>query len=238
MKKILTIVAVAGLSAAAFGQGLINWSGSSVNLIGATNGTAYTPFLPQDTGGALTGTTGVTLPNTTTQYYYELLVGANGITSDPTTLSAFGTTWLDTSLSAENSSANNGKLTQPGNSSSVAGNTSANGGNYSFLLVGWSGNLGTTWSAALANLNNWSADYTSITGPAYFGVSTVGSSVPVASVATGVGIAVIGAANGLIYNPSSAPMELDQVGLPVPEPGTLALAALGGASMLMLRRKK
>jgi hypothetical protein len=33
-------------------------------------------------------------------------------------------------------------------------------------------------------------------------------------------------------------MELDQVGLPVPEPGTLALAALGGASMLMLRRKK
>jgi hypothetical protein len=237
MKKLLTIVAVAGLSAAAFGQGLINWSGAAGNLIGEQNGTAYSPLVPF-TGGTLSGVSNVTPAFATSPYYYELLVGANGLTSDPSTLSAFGSTWLDTSLSAQNSTAANGKIAQTGNSSSVAANTSANGGNYSFLVVGWSANLGTSWSTVLNELNNWQADASTITGTAYFGVSAVGSSVPVASVATGVGVAVIGAANGLVYNPSSAPMQLDQVGLPVPEPGTLALAALGGASMLMLRRKK
>jgi hypothetical protein len=237
MKKILTIVAVAGLSAAAFGQGIINWSSSAGFLVGNVNGTTLSPLVPF-TGGTLSGVSNVTPAFATSPYYYELLVGANGLTSDPTTLSAFGSTWLDTSLSAENSTAANGKLLQPGSSASVAGNTSANGGNYSFLLVGWSGNLGTSWSTVLNELNNWQADASTITGPAYFGVSAVGSSAAVASTVTGVGTPVIGTTAGLIYNPSSNPMQLDQVGLPVPEPGTLALAALGGASMLMLRRKK
>jgi hypothetical protein len=104
--------------------------------------------------------------------------------------------------------------------------------------VGLSANLGTTWSAVLGNLNSWSTDASTIVGPAYFGVSAVGSSVAVLSSTTSPGNYVIGNGAGEIYNPSSAPMQLDQVGLPVPEPGTLALAALGGASMLMLRRKK
>jgi len=236
MKKILTIVAVASLSAAAFGQGIINWAGSAGLLIGNVNGTTNSPY--ETAGGTLSGVNAVTPANTTSVYYYELLVGANGITSDPTTLSAFGTTWLDTGLSAENSTAANGKLLQSGSSSSAAANTSANGGNYSFIVVGWSANLGTSWSTVLGDLNNWSGEYSTIVGPAYFGVSAVGSSAAVASTVTGTGTPVIGSGPGLIYNPASNPMQLDQLGSPVPEPGTLALAALGGLSMLMFRRKK
>jgi hypothetical protein len=93
----------------------------------------------------------------------------------------------------------------------------------------------------LNELQNWSTQGLAFgnngANAAYFGVSAFGSGVQaVASSVTG--NQVIGAGAGEIYNPSSNPMMMNELGVTVPEPGTLALAALGGASMLLFRRKK
>jgi hypothetical protein len=96
------------------------------------------------------------------------------------------------------------------------------------MLVGWSANLGSTWSAALANLNAGSG----WTGVAEFGESAVGTITP-DPVGSSPGTAVFG-------NPginSSTLTPLDAV-TTVPEPTTLALSALGGLSLLAFRRKK
>ena len=164
-------------------------------------------------------------------------------TAAPTSLSAFGTTWLDTTLGAENGAANNGKITQgTGNNASVAANTSSLGGNYAFLLVGWSANLGSSWSTVLGELNSWSTQGAAFgnntANAAYFGISAFGSSAVVNPSGDTPGTPVIGSTAGLIYNPIGSPMQLDELGVAVPEPGTLALAALGGASLLLFRRKK
>jgi len=248
MKKILTIVAVASVSAAAFGQGVISWQSSLGNFIGSTNGTALSPFesaagAPAAAGAGVQGTIGLT-SITGLSYYYELLTAAPS-TPAPTSLSAFGSTWLDTGLSGNNgtTASTPGRLIQNGaTSSATAANTSSLGGQFEFEIVGWSANLGTSWSAALANLNNWSTEQNTLVEntatAAYFGISSFGSSATVNASGVTPGTPVIGGGAGLIYNPGSNPMQMLELPTPTPEPGTLALAALGGASLLLFRRKK
>jgi len=228
MKKILTTLAVTGLTAAAFGQGLVNWSGVAGLVIVQTNSTVYSSL----TGGAATGsgTVGNTAGSGTSVYYYELLVSSTATTA-PTTAANLSS-WLDTGLEAENSTAANGKIIQLNSGQSDVANNLAAGATVNTVLVGWSSNLGSSWATVENELANWSADGIA---NAYFGTSIVGSYTGVAS--PGPGNPIFGAVNsGLIANPSSSPMQIDL--LQVPEPGTMALAALGGASMLLFCRKK
>lgn len=94
-----------------------------------------------------------------------------------------------------------------------------------FEIVGWSSSLGTTWSSIQSQLNNnWSAG-------GFFGTSTVGqatSGVP----PLGTPASLFGTGTGQV-----APFTMYTV-TPVPEPTTLALAGLGGLSLLLLRRRK
>lgn len=108
-------------------------------------------------------------------------------------------------------------------------------GNENFMLAGWSANLGTTnWATVYNTLNNWTTAGDPITGQAFFGLSTVGTLAP--STSSGSAPSLFGSTAGLIYNPSTAPMELYV--LTTPEPGTMAIAALGSAGLFLLRRRK
>ena len=140
-----------------------------------TNSTTYSPFF----GGGVTGFGAIGAAggtNSGPRFRYELLYGAqfNGtIIPVPTTLADLNT-WSDSGLSGTNTA------TAPGRITCVSPNTAAttpagwNAGNTNYIiLVGWSANLGSTWSAAKANLNSQAA-MSSISGLVFFGVSKVG----------------------------------------------------------------
>ncbi len=237
MKKlVITSVCAVAMTGAVFAQGNINWTGPSAAAMTAqTNSTTYSPLF----GGGSTGSgaVGSTLGSAAlgTGFYYELLYTTfSGVqATQPSSLSALGT-WSDTGLSATNNTVTAGRLVD------VAPNAGAQvswspGTTNSIMLVGWSANLGTTWSAALATLNSSSA-LASVVGNAFFGESTTGYITPL-STSTSPGASVFGSAataNGLPIFSLNTQLYL----VPVPEPGTIALATLGGLSMLALRRRK
>jgi len=249
MKKLIATLAAAGLTAAAFAQGTVSWQGSGSALIVQTNGTVYSSFSSSSAGQSTgAGSIGFTLGNNTanntalgfTGYYYELLVSSSA-GSVPTTVAGLSA-WSDANLQATNSAASNGRITQTasGGAAGVPNNTQATANNWpaasteSVILAGWSGSLGTTWAAALANLQ--AQGNLSTSGTYYFGVSSIGSLA--ANAAGNPGVAIFGASAGQINDTSGAPQVLEPLAVTVPEPGTLALAALGGASLLLFRRKK
>jgi len=100
----------------------------------------------------------------------------------------------------------------------LGGGTAAN-----FVVVGWSANIGSSVAALAAWLaaptsNGWIGE-SAVSGTLVTG--TLGSTAATALFGTGAPF-IQGFTLGLVT---------------VPEPGTLALAALGGASLLMFRRK-
>ena len=101
-------------------------------------------------------------------------------------------------------------------------------------MVLWSANLGTTWAAAEAALNDWGS--APIAG-AFLGVSQTGYITTLAtSVSPGAAVFAGGAsAQGLPIDSLLTPMYALQV---VPEPATMALAGLGGLALLLIRRRK
>jgi len=230
MKKILTTLAISGLCAGAFAQGVVNWTGAAGYIIAQTNDTAYSSFEPSP-GQAPTGTVGNTAPAYT--YYYELLVSASA--TAPATVAALGA-WSDTGLGAQNGASANGRILQLNSTTASTANNLPAGSTLNDILVGWSSNLGSTWAAAAANLGSWATAQNSITGVAYFGMSGVGSIQGIAS--PGPGNQAFGTGAGQILNQSPNQLQLDALATTVPEPGTLALAAIGGASLLLFRRKK
>jgi hypothetical protein len=209
MKKIIATLSLAVLtSIAAFGQGQIAFANGGTSLI-STNAVS---------NGSATGLTAVGANG----FYYALFYSTTGTTvGTMTLLGSLGTNTATLGrMTGGTGSANSPALT------GITGGTAVN-----FRVVGWSANLGTSWSQASANNT---AGTTLDAGPGWYGVSglgnlTVGGGGSPTAIPTLMGTTVgLTQITGFTLNLVS----------PVPEPGTMALAALGGASLLLLRRKK
>jgi hypothetical protein len=240
MKKTLTTLALTGLTAAAFGQGYVDWAAPGADIVVQTNAVTYSSYSTLGNGQAVTPAVGAVGNATSTSgtYYYELLYAASGTTLSTTAFSTFNN-WTATGLTLQEGGANGRTALSSISPANNAVDIDAAwvSGPLQMILVGWSSNLGTTW-AGVGGVQSELASDSGFTGTAYFGTSYVGTVTPNTSTTLG-GIlwASSQSAGGLISNPTASPMVLNEVSA-VPEPTTLALTAMGAASLLAFRRRK
>jgi hypothetical protein len=240
MKKyIIATTALLVVATSAFSQGLVNFSaGTSVATRMSTNSVVGGPSAGLTVGGA-------------SLYYYALFASVNQTTINGSSTAISGlnanyvfnnlgtgipsTGWELIGIGTNNTSA--GRMNTASQGTTSAGQSAFNadgsltvqgiGGaaNANFVTVGWySPGIGTT----LQSLQTW---YAAGANNGWIGQSAVGN------LTLGDG--------GLVVTPGVFGSGAGQVGgfmmglTPiVPEPTTLALAALGGASLLLFRRKK
>ena len=238
MKKVLiTSVCAIALAGSAFAQGKLNWQTISASFVTAqTNATVMSSVV----GGGASGLQGGTVGSTTAtagQFSYALLfsgtsvpVSGAGVAAPASLASLAG--WTESGLTAQNATTAGRLLpNSPGSSVTVPW---AAGVTQNVVLVGWSVNLGATWTAALATLNSPSA-LAAVTGLGFFGVSNTGY---LAAGSADPGTSVFGSADGGFGLPIKSLLTQLNLVTPVPEPATIALAGLGGLALLALRRKK
>jgi hypothetical protein len=238
-KNILTIMALTVIVTSGISQGLVNFSGgTSAATRMSTNSVV---------GGQSTGLTtgGPSL------YYFALFASSsqssiNGSTNGVSGLSGnyvfnnpgggtASTGWILVGIATNNSSAGRFNAGSQGTTSGGQGGLNSDGSltvqgingaaNANFVTVGWlSTGIGTT----LASLVSW------------YNAGAQGGWVGQSAIATGLLLGDGG--NTATPNPfGTAPGQVGGILLgltPVPEPGTMALAALSGASLLLFRRRK
>jgi hypothetical protein len=232
MKKlVLTTACALAVTGAAFAQGTVSFSTiSPAAMTAQTNSTAYSPLL----GGGATGSGAVGATGTAyAGYYYELLYTTySGSQATIPTLASL-LAWNDTGLGATNASS-------AGHLVPIAGSTDATvpwatGNTDSIVLVGWSADLGTTWGVVSNELAN--STYAAVLAgqQGFFGVSTTGF---IAAGGANPGATVFNNAPVAGTGTPIFSLNTQLYLLPVPEPTTLALAGLGGLSLLLFRRQR
>jgi hypothetical protein len=218
MKKLYTTIALAAVAAGAYAQGTLNLINGSGALAMSTNSLVAN-------GG--NGNIGVTQGS---GYLFALFVDA-GTPSSANPITG-GWTYTGTTIANIANGAFNG-----GAATAITG--LAQNAFSSVLLVGWSTDGGTyaTWSQVSTALQSGNG----LTGQGlqagtYYGVSSIGNVEP------GGGSPSLPVAHLFATSPTAqapAPLAGFQLDLvPVPEPASMALVALGGASLLLFRRKK
>jgi len=231
MKKlVLTIGCALAVSGAAFAQGFVNWSAiTSTAVTAVTNAATYSSLSPLFGGGAATGATATGGTLGAGGFYLELLYSAySGSQAAVPSTWAQLEAWSDAGAEGQSSAAA-GKLTPISGSAGYTVPWSP-GTTDSIVLVMWSANLGSTWAAAQASLNNWAAD------PilnAYLGVSQTGYITTLSTTPGSVVFATAATAQGLPIESLGTQL----YALQVPEPATMALAGLGGLALLLIRRR-
>ena len=235
MKKIIiTSVCALAMAVSALGQGTVNWASIPFTAMTAqTNSTQTSPFPYGFSFNTFVGAQGATASATSgSVFYYALLYKpyAGFQLATPTTVADLNT-WQFSGLMATNSNIA-GRLTP------VAPNTAAivpwgPGVTNSIVMLGWSANMGSTWGAVSNLLNHPESDLT--IGSEFIGASATGYIAPGNANPGSILFANAPTATGLAISSPNTQLFLY---VPIPEPGTLALASLGGAVVLMLRRRK
>jgi hypothetical protein len=132
MKKLVTLLALAGMTTLSFGQGKVNFSNSSTTLISAG---------------------GVSMPNAaTSQFNFAVFLAP----SDTVTATGQSRPVTDAAFQVQGGGLNQNHATAAGrlgilNNFDVG---SSAGATHDFIVRGWSANAGATWAAALATWNN------------------------------------------------------------------------------------
>jgi len=209
MKRILTICALGAFGLSAYAQGIVSLQETAVTV--NTNSTSF--------AGGTTGRIG----STANSYYFELLVESDP-TGSTTLPSISGLTalssWTDSSVAGTNyTGLNAGHVNGIAPSPGAAVNGWAAGTTNFVVVVGWSANEGTTWSQVENEIENNTLVSGINTALGYGeGYITAGGNPPA----------------NLIFGPNPGEvgvLTLSAVPVPSPEPATMALAAIGGASL-------
>ena len=221
MKKLVATLSLAALTTGAFAQGFISIANSTLPIMIQTGTNA-----PVKTG------------TVASSYYYDVLINASTVTTIDSSLQGLTAAgWSDSGITGVNGigALGAGKITAVNTASSVW----TPGAQQAFVVVGWSANLGTTWAqveALLPDLTFFPFGGGGWAGPP--GIGVLGY--------TTVGSAIAGSTPGSpapLFNPTSTvqvPVPVSTVTvlfIIIPEPGTLALASLGVASLLISRKK-
>lgn len=223
MKKIVLMLAIGGMAASSFGQGLValvNGAASNVSTNSTLNYLGES--LPGGSIGLTTGSTAA--PN---GYYYALLMqpyGGSGATVSSTVQNILTSGWTFAGIQGVNA-LGAGRFGGGASASTTAGDPTVGSPPNQFLVVGWSAGLGNSWGSITSALGLGGSG---LAAGNFIGVSATGSGVGSSLVAE----ILFSGATGI-----TSPITLFSTN-PVPEPGTLALMALGSASLLLFRRKK
>lgn len=217
-------------TALSFGQGQIDvYSvGSSAYYISTNNASGNNTQAGTGTG---------VIASTANGYYFALLYSATPLADVPTL--AGWTVAANFTGTNYNLGAGAIRFTGGAGGSAVStiplnpGPSYSSGTPWYYMLIGWSSTLGGS-GAASTILTEDAASAWLVNG--YFGYSPVGENVSGNPAASLPAVNMFGNTTGITGYGLPAGFQLDSV-IPVPEPGTLALAALGGASLLMFRRK-
>jgi len=240
MKKLaLTIVCAVATGGMAFAQGTIAYTAiSAASFTVQTNANFYSPLF----GGGATTTSGQGKTATAhAGFYYELLYNTDfteaqvaGVNAPSNSFSTmFNGAWWDAGLSATNTATIG--LVVPINGNAGATVPWARPTTNNIVMVGWSSNLGTTWSVVSNVLANWTVDQGNFSGNSFFGVSATGWITP----ATGSpGATIFNNSPNVSGLPIGNALLTQLYLLPVPEPSTMVLVGLGGLSLLLFRRRK
>jgi hypothetical protein len=222
----VALIAALGIPSA-FGQGTIVFGNTTTTKI-STNSVV---------GGAATGlTSATTTAGGSENFYFALFYSTSQTSVSGSTAAVLGTNgvyafnasgWVNgsqSSLSTNGVAAGRFQPSSPNSDGSASVSALTGGTSADFVVIGWSANIGST----VAALQAWLANPTSA---GWVGESAVSGTLTPGTLGSTGASGLFGTATGLIPG-----WTLGLVS--VPEPGTLALAAIGGASLLLFRRKK
>jgi PEP-CTERM motif len=242
MKKLITVLFATAISVVSYGQGEFAFAGAGARAVW-DDFTGPTPTTSANISVAfLFGSTAATpqvdsiytkttTNGTTTLTQSQLTTAWTSILSDPNFILA--TNVNNSPVLAVGASTATGvySYTPPsgtaGGAFAVGGSASA-GATYNVFIIGWNNAGGlylTPQAAALAGAAvGWSTvfNYAAAAGPIPGPAGTPGT---------------FSAANTAQFGNTTG-LQFGVIAAPVPEPGTMALAALGGASLLLFRRRK
>ena len=235
MKKVAAILCLAMWALTAFTQGTINFQNIPTALI-STNAVA------------IGGTLGNTAPSSSGSLYYYALFTANSsvTTIDYSLQGLLTTTWTFTGLYATNTAGTGGGLFSGGSDVATLQGWPA-GVTNSFIVIGWSANLGHDWSTVAVELKGaersagqWvfatgAQDIYEFLGNSFIGQGAAGGGTS--------GNPAFSLWSGLPNSPGDPltrgfTLDIDIYNYVGPEPSTFALAVLGGSTLLILRRRR
>jgi hypothetical protein len=225
MKKLAVTLSLLAIAAGAFAQGTVG-PGNTGTTRFQTNSTAI--------GGGVGNANAANGP-----FFYEVLTAPSTVTTVDASLQALvqaGSLWSDTGLRPTNTAI----------AGAMAGPTAVShwdiGVSQSYIIVGWSANLGSSWGQVATELNGatlsgglWSGGTLGSSG--FLGATAVGwrqaggvigsTTIPTAS--------LFGTVDDAQGTTIKTPTSLFVI---APEPTSFALAGLGAAALMVLRRRK
>jgi hypothetical protein len=225
MKKTLTIMAlVAGAASYVQAQGTVILNNQNASYFVSTNTTS------------IGGTKGVTTL-AANSFYYAVLDSSTALADNPLTTGWSGAVLTGVNLSSPAIATFAGGITGQGGGSgqattgfsAPASSTYASGAGLEYyIVVGWSANMGTSWSTVSSELTGGNTP-----AGALYGYSAVGDAYGGGGPDNLPAVSLFGVSTG-------APGGLTSgfALTPVPEPSTIALGVMGACSLLALRRKK